>query len=492
MNSNHRLPLILVSILTGIVPANAALARQSDAAPDQGDMIPLSDTPYEAPALGLSLYLPEDSVITSQAVTVGTGRLSVQPRSTEWLLQVYNQRSTNTSLTLEEVIDSIINQRQESEANAPSTFRVIDPKTRKPITSQPFERTENLVINGVPAARVYLGFRHLNFKGDHPVTGYTVFKTAPGEFMIAQLETPEQGFENARRAYETILATAVFTDMTNIQAERAASVMTGVQLLDSISNDDIDAVLNDLSPVFVRLYEPTSTGLAEDATEVAWQRVEIRKGQLGELNPRKRAVNYTPTEREYGYVALITAAFVGQDGSSVQMDARYFLSLDRNAETWFIQNVIRTAEGPDGRPPETTTVEQTVVREGNRLTASVITPGANPTVTEFNLPEQGYISKLELLLLSRLVAARDLSGVFGFYTYDSRLDQVVLRRDIYKKTELGNWTVRSRDSESSRESVTDYDAKGALIRQQLPERRVAEPIDPERLLRIWKDKGLAR
>jgi len=486
----------IVSVMIGIPGPEPASARpQPEAAPDQTAMIPLSDTPYDAPALGLSIYLPEDSVVTSQAVTVGTGRLTVQPRDTEWLLQIYNQRSTNKSLTLEEVLDSIIEQRQKAEANAPNAFRIVDPKTQKPVvvTSQPFERSDHISINNTPAARVYMGFRHLNSKkGVQPVTGYTVFHTAPGEFVIAQLDTPDEAFDRTRRTYETILATASFTDMSSIQAERAAAVLTGIQLLDSISNDDIDAVLKDLSPVFVRLYEPSATGRAEDDTEVAWQRVEIRKGQLGELNPRKRAVNFTPTEREYGYVALITAAFVSPDGSTVQMDARYFLSLDRNAETWFIQNVIRTAEGVDGRPPETTTVEQTVVREGTRLTASVLAPGGDPSVTEFNLPDEGYISKVELLLLSRLVAARDLSGVFGFYTYDSRLDQVVLRRDIFKKTELGTWSARSRDTENARDAVTDYDTSGQLIRQRLPEGRIAEPIDPARLLRIWQDKGLTR
>lgn len=484
----------IVSILIGMGPLAAAHAQDAKpgTAADTGLMVPLSQTPYDAPALGLSIYLPEDSVVTSQAVTVGTGRLTVQPRGQEWLLQIYNQRSTNKALTLEEVLDSIIKQRQETEANAQANVaKLVDPRTRKPIVSQPFDRTDALSINGVAAARVYMGFRHV--QGDtQPVTGYTVFHTAPGEFVIAQLDTLEAEFQEARRTYETILATSIFTDMTEVHAQRAATVLAGVQLMGSITNQDIDAILENLDPVFVRIYEPATTGLTEDATEVAWQRVEIRKGQLGELNPRKPSVDYSPTEREFGYLALVTAAFVSDDGSSVQMDARYFLSFDRNSETWFVQNVVRTPAPEGGRAPQTTAVEQTVVREGTRLTASVMTQGAPPVTTEFDLPEEGYISKVEQMLLSRLVAARNLAGVFGFYTYDSRLDQVVLRRDIYEKSALGTWTVRSRDAENAQETVADYDANGVLIRQMLPARRVAEPIEPERLLRIWKEKGLAR
>lgn len=491
---NYRLAvfILIVSALTGTPPVSAQRSAPDPAPANQELMVPLAETPYEAPALGLSIYLPEDSVVTSQAVTVGTGRMTVQPRDNEWLLQVYNQRSTNKTLTLEEVLDSIIAQRQQTEANAQSNVaKLIDPKTRKPLVSQPFDRTDALTVNDVPAARVYMGFQHV--KGDtQPVTGYTVFHTAPGEFVIAQLDTLEAEFADARRVYETILATSIFTDMTDIHAQRAATVLAGVQLMGSITNQDIDAILESLSPVFVRIYEPATTGLADDATEVAWQRVEIRKGQLGELNPRKQPVDFSPTEREFGYLALITAAFVSSDGSSVQMDARYFLTFDRDSETWFVQNVVRTPASETNRTPQTTVVEQTVVREGTRLTASVMTEGAPPVTTEFDLPEEGYISKIEQLLLSRLVATRNLAGVFGFYTYDSRLDQVVLRRDIYEKSNLGTWTVRSRDTENAQETVADYDAKGVLIRQMLPSRRIAEPIEPDRLLRIWRDKGLAR
>ncbi len=490
MNIHHALNAFFVSILIGLALAAPAQARQDGAPNPQDAMIPLSDEPYDAPALGLSLYLPEDSVITSQAITVGTGRLQVQPRGKEWLLQVYNQRSTNKQLTLTEVVDSIIKQRQESEMKAPLEHSIVDPRTRKAIASQPFERTDNLSIAGVPAARVYMGFRQLAGRS-LTTTGYTVFNTAPGEFLIAQFDTPDKEFERTRRLYETILATVVFRDMSGLQAERAAGLLTGMQLLSSITQEDLESLLDSSDATFLRLYEPSPTRAQEDDTEVAWQRVEIRKGQLGELNHRKQPVDWSPSEREYGFLALVTAAYVSPDGSSVQMEARYFLSMDRQRETWFVQNVVRHKSEKDGKPVQADSkFEQTVVRQGNRLTSSVVHPAGAPTITEFDLPEEGYISKVELMLLPRIVAMRGTAAVFGFYTYDSRLDQVVLRRDIFDRNELGNWSSRSRDAESAREVVSTYDKTGRLLSQALPEGRVIEPIEPQRLLKIWRDKGL--
>nr|AQQ74908.1 hypothetical protein [uncultured bacterium] len=510
MNPSPRRSTALVCILFGVLAAAPAQARQASPrtaptrqqaadpapAPAPADaMVPLAEHPYDAPALGISIYLPEDSVVTAQAISVGTGRLQVQPRGKEWLLQVYNQRSTNKNLTLTEVLDSIIKQRQNAEAKAQGEFgKIIDPKTRKPVVSQPFERTESLTVNGVEAARVYMGFRHLQGRAarDLTTTGYTVFRSGPGEFLIAQIDTPDTEFERSRRVYETILATVTFRDMSAIQADRAAAILTGTQLLSSVTADDLESLLDADGPLFFRIYEPSPTQAAQDDTEVAWQRVEVRKGQLGELSLRKKPVDWSPTEREFGFLATVTGAYVSIDGDEIRMEARYFLSFDRERETWFVQNLVHQAAGPDRKTPQDLNVEQTVVRQGKRLTVSVVQSSGAPRVTEFDLPEDGYISKVELMLLPRIVAARNLSGIFGFYAYDSRLDQVVLRRDIFDRTELGNWSVRSRDAENARESLAKYDNTGRLLTQALPEGRVVEPIDPQRLLRLWRDKGLAK
>src|SRR5690606_20677331 len=159
------------------------------------------------------------------------------------------------------------------------------------------------------------------------VTGYTVFRQSAGTFIIFQLDCVSEVFPKAKQTYETIVASATFENSEAARVERATAILSGKAFLASISNEDIEAVLLD-EPVYQRLYKPAPTGLPSDAEELGWQRMQIRIGQRGELDPRKPKNQWTSADREFGYLVKTEGQIFNQ-GMEFEIQAVYFLDRER-------------------------------------------------------------------------------------------------------------------------------------------------------------------
>jgi hypothetical protein len=295
----------------------------------------------------------------------------------------------------------------------------------------------------------------------------------------------KEAFSESRKAYELIVASATFENSDEANAERATALLAGKMFLSSVSNEEIEAVLQE-EPIFQRLYKPAVTGLPADATEIGWQRIQVRRGQRGELEPGKPKDRWTSADREFGYLVQIDGQ-VRQRNDEFETQAVYFLDRERRNEAISITNRQRV----DGQVVWSGTT--TVIRRGTMMTLST-TQTAQPVETrDWSVPEE-YISRVELELLPRLVALKTPEGStaefdFGFLHFNINNQRLQLRRDKFTNVDLvAGWQRISQPGPQQPEISETLDINGDLIRRELPGGVLVETIDGEELRKLQSNR----
>jgi len=440
-------------------------------------------------SLGLSMFLPDNSEVTTNRIAGGETKVIVTGPEKKWLLQVSSSASKNLALTADKVLDDIIEQRKRTYAMSYDKTRVTGAEVVYPL--KVMGRTTNLNVGGLPAARVYIG---TPADGEAPMTGYTIVTIGKGQFAVFQLDTPAPNFNEARVAYETIIAAAKFRDPAEANLERKVLIDAGRALMGSLSSEDYEAAFDAGEPTVLRTFIPGGTKAAGDDAEKGFQIISIRKGQLGEVNPLRPKTDWTTAEREFGYVVEIKARQLldtdaaGRPGANgrpvlLKSNAVFFLSRDLQHETWSIVNEIRN--GDDRKH-----YSQTVVRQERHLTSKTDGLGAEPEIAEWDLPDGAYLSKFEQYALPRMIAAKNVSGLYGFYHFDMASSRITLRREEFKRASDG-WMRISQNSEDAEAETLLYNTAGIPLPRKTRENAVVQPVTLEQLTKLWKSKGLA-
>ncbi len=475
-----------------------ALAPIAPAQPVQ-EPVALATEPVNLGNLGLSLYLPEGASAQTDEIPGGKVKMIVQPADGNWVIQIYNTRSSNLQLTAAEALDAILQQRiasgptirhPETGRTVPlfgAVYRVDDLR----ITSRNASNSE-----GILAARAYILRR---FDGDivnHPPAGYTVIRIAPGHFITLQLDCLEEHFEAARRVYETVIASASAADPDRQHEVRSLALSAGKLFLASIEKSDLDALM-DSEPVWMRVAEPAPGGSPADAKESGYQRIDVRLGQVGELDRSKSKLNWSQADREFGYLVNLDARVLetptvsappGEAVPYIDTAATFFLSRDRETESWNI-NIEFQGDGERQR------ISQTLDRRGKRVTVRTSYEGRPSDIAEYEILEDHYLSAVERVLLPRLVAQRaqdDAGAVFnlGFYTYDSTRSAITYRSERFERTLGGGWKQTTVPFQSALNWTSTLDRAGNLMTQVLPPSRTVERIELDDLHKLWTSKGL--
>jgi hypothetical protein len=160
---------------------------------------------------------------------------------------------------------------------------------------------------------------------------------------------------------------------------------------------------------------------------------------------------------------------------------------DRRREAW----ELRTALKPHQATPQLY-IERGVREDGNQMTVTVTPPGGQAVFYQPQIPDEGYLSQLETLLLPTLLTLRPVGADYGFYSYASQSNTVRFRQADLTRIEEGaaRWAVSSRKSEESDAERSLFAEDGAILRIILPEGRLWEPIRPEKLEALWRQKNL--
>ena len=483
-------PLLLALTLV----ASPEVAR--GAAQSTPQAIALNPEPVSFGELGLTLLFPEGASTQTDTLPGGQIKSIVQPPDGRWVIQVYNTRSTDTQLTAQAALDAILTQR----ITGGPTGRVNGVTVR---LLEATDRINDLIITApdsdtsVAAARAYLTEREdTKTNTGYPPVGYTVIRTAPGRFVTIQLDTLPDYFDDAKRVYETVVASARIADPDKAARVRAVQLSQGEAFVNSLSRADLDALM-DSEPVWIRIYEPASTGSPADARESGYQKLAVKLGQLGELDRTKPSVNWSPEERVVGYLVSLDARVLEEPTSSapqgksvpyIDTSARFWLSRDREEEYWTIDLQFRTDEGRR-------LVSQTLTRRDSRVTVRTSIEGQPAETAEYDILEEHYLSAVERVLLPRLVAnrAKDDEGALfnlGFYTYDSSRSAISFRSERFERAPGGGWIQTTVPYKSALPWTTTLDRDGNMITQALPPARTLERTTFEELRSLWTSKGL--
>ncbi|MEM1424124.1 MAG: hypothetical protein AAGH64_08990, partial [Planctomycetota bacterium] len=365
------------------------------------------------------------------------------------------------------------------------------------------DRIDDLVITapgsdaGVPAVRSYLVERtDTDTDTGYPPVGYTVIRTSPGRFVTLQLDTLPEHFAFSKRVYETVVASARVADPDQAARVRTVQLASGEAFINGVTRQDLDGLMGS-DPLWLRIYEPAPSGSPADAKESGYQKLEVRLGQLGELDRSKPKVEWSQEERVFGYVVSLDARVLeeptarapsGESVAYIDTSARFFLTRDRSEEYWAIDLLFRTAEGRQ-------LVSQLLTRRGSRITVRTSVQGSVPEVAEYDVLDEHYLSAVERVLLPRLVAQRasdDDGALFnlGFYTFDSSRSAISFRSERFEGTPGGGWRQTTVPYSGALPWTTTLDREGRMITQALPPARAVEPTTFGALRKLWTSKGL--
>lgn len=478
--------LIIVCLITPCLGDQGSKRSGGEPQKSPSTKIPalLTDEPYSIPNLGLSVYLPEDTLVDLSRIEGGRTNVVITPQGRDrvFVFQIMQSVSVDRDLDLRQALTNMVEHRRSFHSGKDQNNRTIS-------TARAFDLEENLLVGQHPAARVYID---VPIEPDAPVTGYTLFNTGPGQFVIFQMDCHASVFPRVRELYELMVASVQFKDPDDLGSDRAAAILAGKALLERFNSEDFNAVL-DSEPAYYRLYVPGATGAASDDTEVGYQRVHLCAGHAGDLDPSRPKSKWTASDQKPGYIARIEARALAAD-VLIDTVSIFFLSADRTNELWSITMLVR--KGSDRER-----WVETGIRRDNRLTVKTTRTGEAPTNADWSPLPQGYMSRVESYLLPRLICRAGLSGLFGFYIYDSNVAKMTLRRETLTPvsaaqgeppplSNLHAFTLSTLASENSRVTTTDLDAKGHILRRVMPDGSVMEPIDGPRLKRLWADKKL--
>jgi hypothetical protein len=400
-----------------------------------------------------------------------------------WLVNITIHETTNTGLTIQEALQSNLEQLK-------FRFGVTDAGRDRVVETQVqvLEQQDTITINGQSASRAYVSTP--SGEGNKRIVkGYTFFKPSARQFVVFELIVPGEAFNRVRPIYETVIGTAGFADPSVVQAAYAAAVKAGVALFQQVTDADYLAAINKKEQ-FHRLYKPASSGSPGDADELGYRALKFWSGKRGEVDANRKPSDWKGADLTDGYLCQLTVRLL--DGSNViDTVARYFMTADRMHESWAVV-MVRT--DPKGR--ELGRWEETGARADRDVRVLVVEPGAKNRPIEPYIQGEGYISQFESYLLPSLLMQKAISeGMeteFGFYNYRSESENISLRRDtVARDRQLGGvWTISTKFRDDTKPQRSVFNEKGDLIRTELPDGRVWEPISKEALLELWRRKGL--
>ncbi len=466
-----------------------ATARSTPTAPPSTSAIEMAADPFTLPSVGLSLYLPVGCTTqTSQIEQVVT--VQIIPEDASWRLLIRTPRSNDPKVTIKQVIDHSVEQLLASTAIRDSQNNTISTKAKV------IENNTTLIIAGKPAGRAYVSLPQANNQ-PNVIKGFTAFQVGSGKFVTFELTTFESQLEKVRPVYETIVSGASFTDPGDLATSRAAAVQAGILMFDQFSSGQMATLIQTNADRFERLYEPATSDDDAMEREKGYRRIRFSKGFRGELDPSKSRSKWAGLDHQEGYIAQIDARLLIDDPQSNAVQVYdsigiFFMTPDRKDEAWLVKMTLR--DGNTNRPWTEIGARQT--NDVGKITINVTTqgPGISPSHTQPLIQGQGYISRLETYILPQILIAHGIEADFGFYTYQpaGAGGAVHLRRDLLEQvpSRPGLYKITTHQTENAEPQISFFRADGSLIQTTLPDGRTWEPITFERLLKIWKAKGL--
>ncbi|MFG0274770.1 MAG: hypothetical protein ACF8QF_06910 [Phycisphaerales bacterium] len=463
----------------GAIAQGQGQSRGQAPTPPGAGAVDFADTPFRVPSLGLTMWLPVGSQIDTTNLLGGESTFQIVAPNRNWMLRGFTSASRDTGLTPAGVVESLVEGllNPGDVRNSLKDWNVDIAGAKGAL----LDRTETLNLADLPASRCYVALERPD--GTQVISGYTVIRLSPGNFLLFELTCAEAEYEDARPVYEAIVGATEIRDPGEAAQERAAGVIAADRLLEGLNREDFASML-DSEPRYFRLYRPAAGGADGDAEEVAYQRVVLSEGQRGELDPQKAPGRWTAADRQHGYVVRIDGRFLDAD-RVIDSRSVFFLSLDREEEAWTVRMRVRDSKRREQNFTETG------VRLGDDIKVTVDQPGQPATLGQWKRPPEGYASQVETYLMPRILVRFGAPSVFNVYRYNSATSELTMRTDELTPLDGGQgWSLLTKPHADAPTEVTVLDEQGRIVRRVMPTGIVMEPVPLERLKRLWTGKGL--
>lgn len=458
---------------------------------------PLSDEVLTVETAGLTMNLPLGSVMVQGANTEGTV-YSIVAEDQSWRIEVQVHRTSKADATVHDTA-ALVTQNVEQLAPVVTPGRG-EIKPRLESSVELLQRLTHFTIAGCPTPGERLYFS-VPATGSKRMMGYTILKPMPTTFVIFELSCDESKFEKARAAYELSIATARFEDPSKVIAARAATLTAGTEFLSQLTEEKLAKLADDTERWF-RWSRPAGAAGAGDreASEIGYRIQRVSKGRRSDIGAEGGGGRDNPA----GLVVVTQIRLLqrgaggGKVNAVIDSDTKAFTSFDRKDEAWVTTTVVRDQKTPGAKPA---VYSETGVRSGNSMSIVTRAPGKGDAVVSPTIKSTQYVSVGESSLLGNLLvldgatagtAAGGSGGEFGFYAYRADTGTISLRRETVARdaTRANAWTVRSRARDEKTSTLGVYRDDGTLVRSELVDGSVWEPIEPDALLKLWKSKNL--
>lgn len=442
--------------------------------------VEFAQEPFTLDSVGLTMYLPLGSTAESGSMP---GKATVCIKSGDiWLANIQTPRTSNPDLNPSKVLEELVRQvlKQTGEV-----FERGRPDRPIGFRGKMLVPAETRILHDRAAEAAYI---HIPGEGSNVamIKGFYVFQLSATQFVTFELITTEPSLTVAQREFEAMVANAVFQDPAKADADRATAIQTGLKIMERVPEATLREIVDANSERWERLYRPDPTGRKSDDEEIGYRRVKMSLGRRGDLEPNRKKAG--AGDRQQGFVVNLDARFIDRTGKEPRMIdsvAVYFLSFDRESEAWSVRNAIRA-----GASVEVTS--EIGAREGTSMSVEVIpAKGTGRTIRPI-IQGEGYLSRVESLMLPQMMLRAGITAEAGFYTYQSESGTIRLRRDHLEQPidRPGMWRLSTKLTDSLVPQVSVYNAKFDLVRSDLPRGVVSEPITYDELVSLWQRKGL--
>jgi hypothetical protein len=460
---------------------------------------------FKFPSIGLTMRLPGSTIW--QGTALGTTNMTYQIKPDEpvpvWVVTARVSQSERLELTLKDACDEMIRTLEESFGKLEEEYVKPGAKTqtRRLISTQAkvLDRQVNLRFGGKPGEQFFVSIPEGTDKPVRVVRGFTVAHLEPGKFLVMELRVAESNLSIARPLFLDMTQTISFADPQALSAARGVAIKAGQALLDKLGETDYKALASG-KPVFMRCYKPAVTGDPMDATEVGYHQMTVKIGVRGQVDATTPPSRYTISDNDKGLLVQIKSRVLEpQDGISptlwprIDSEGSFFMSVDRASENWSLS--MTQHDGQSGKSEKPPVWIETGAREGRSMSVSLIAPGAQAQTRRVQVPKEGYLSLAEVYILPQLLVRSQAALDFSFYAYRSKNESIVMRADALSRPadKPGVWQLASRVTDDDPVIITTYKddpkAGAKMIRRELADGTVWEPVDPKWLLELWQRKG---
>ena len=461
--------LFILPFLCTLCMACPMVAAAAAAAPDPPAP---GNRRYTLDSVGASIDIPPGSVAevvgTGDSATLGVIDSAAEPT---WSMRMQVMTSTLSDPLPGRQIRTLIDGRRE----AGGTVEVI--------------ADEAFMVSEMSG---HLGWLlHSSENGFAIAMGWYCVAIGEREFIVISAQAVPEALARVRPLLDAAARSLQVRSADDVVRDRREGLARGEGVLRSITPARLRQLVG--FDQWYRLYRPGAAAQGDE--ELGAIRFTALAAPLGAVNPQRDPANFLPHEQVEGFAVRIQTRFHDRESNSnLDSEAIYWMSWDASEESWSFRATQRY--GTRTRSEATTGI-RTAPSPADPLGTLVVVwtePGVRDSQRWERAVPDVFCPQPIRWMLGFFLPRTEEPVEFACYAVEHiRGDSTIaLRRDEWAPLagRPGRWEHRSTPRPGEPVTRSIHGADGRLIRRELPDGSVMEPIDLARLRELWRRAGI--